>query len=254
VNYKTGRVARSADLREANPELALFLASARPSFTDRFVAVAPDDSHAYAFSADTLKASACAPPARGTWLDEQRNARIEASLCSGGLIAADQWLAVATPEAGASDYKPGFSLPRDFSAETKDRALVLYRGTCEANDARHAIRSVERVGESRYRGATFLRAAPGAAILRAAAPDSVFLLHRAGSQLFAPLTLVRLAPDGRVVWSADTGIGRLTQVLPGANDIALLGERPPAPNKVPEPIMTLIDTQRGAPKITSLWR
>ena len=255
VNLKTKRLAREADLRKANPELGQFLHSAKPQFTDRFVAVAPDWSLAYEFSGETLKANACPPPSRGSWLEEQSGNRIEGSLCSGGLISATEWIAVATPEDAKSDFKPGFSLPRDFTAGEKDRNRQLYRGTADPTQARPPILSCQRISEAaEYRQATFLRAKPGGTILRAQNPDSVFLLSRPGTELFAPLTLTRLAPDGKAIWSAATGIGRLAQVLPGTEVIALIGERPPVPNKVSEPILILINTTTGATNTVSLWR
>jgi hypothetical protein len=46
----------------------------------------------------------------------------------------------------------------------------------------------------------------------------------------------------------------LKQVLPGADSIALIGERPPVPSKVSEPILVLFNTTTGATNIVSLWR
>lgn len=254
VNLRTKRVARTQDLRKANPELEMFLNSARPEFAERFVAVSPDWSYAYEFSGETLKASMCQPPSRAGWIDEQRSGRIEGSLCSGGLISANEWIAIATPDDAKSDFKPGFSLPRDFTAGEKDRARQLYRGTADTSEARPRIQSVTRVSETEYRAANFLRAKSGGSILRTANPDSVFLIHRNGTELFAPYTLTRLSLDGKVIWNAATGIGRLEQILPGDKAIVLKGERTPGPNKVPEPILVLVDAATGASKAVSLWR
>ncbi len=254
VNLRTKRVARTADLRKANPELETFLHSARPEFAERFVAVSPDWTSAYEFSGETLKASACQPPSRAGWIDEQRSGRIEGCLSSGGLISSNEWIAVATPDDAKSDFKPGFSLPRDFTAGEKDRARQLYRGTADTSAARPPIQSVARISETEYRAANFLRAKYNGALLRATNPDSVFLIHRSGTELFAPFTLTRLSPDGKVIWSAETGIGRLEQVLPGEKTIVLKGERTPVPNKVPGPIMVLIDSASGATNFVSLWR
>lgn len=254
VNLKTGRTAREADLRKANPELELFLNSAKPDFTDRFVAVSPDWSKAYGFSGETLKANACPPPERGNWLDEQGNVRIEHSLCSGGIIGADDWIAVAAPEDAKSDFKLGFSLSRDFTPGEKDRSRQLYRGTADYSEKRPPIQSFAKLSAKEYRAATFLRAKPSGVILRATNPDSVFLIHRTGTELFAPYTLTRLATDGNELWHADTGLGRLEQVLPDTNIIALKGERTPMPNKVPEPIMVLVNVATGKIDTISLWR
>lgn len=254
VNLKTKRMAREADLRKANPELALFLPSARAEFTDRFVAVSPDWSQAYSFSAETLKATACLLPPRKSGMEALAKDRIEGSLCSGGLVSTNEWIAVATAKDAKSDFKPGFSLPRDFTAGEKDHVRQLYRGTANTSEPRPRIESSERLSEAEYRAATFLRAKPGGAILQATNPDSLFLLHRTGKELFAPFTLTRLAPDGKAIWDTATGIGRLQQVLPGTDSIALIGERPPVPNKVPEPILVLINTASGTDNTVSLWR
>ena len=254
VNLRTKRVASEADLRAANPGLEMFLKSARPEFAQRFVAVSPDWTHAYAFSGETLKASACEPPPRGGWLDEQRSGRIEGSLCSGGLLSATEWIAILTPEDAKSDFKPGFSLPRDFSAGEKDRARQLYRGAADSSQDRPRIQSSARVGETDYRAGNFLRAASGGVLLRAPNPASAFLVHRNGTELFAPHTLTRLTPDGAAIWAAATGIGRLEQVLPGETTIVLKGERTPVPDKVPEPILVFVNVASGELRTVSLWR
>jgi hypothetical protein len=254
VNLKTKRIAREADLRKANPELALFLPSARAEFTDRFVAVSPDWSLAYSFSAETLKATACLPPPRKARMEALAKDRIEDSLCSGGLVSASEWIAVATAEDAKSDFKSGFSLPRDFTAGEKDHIRQLYRGTANTNEPRPRIESSESFSATEYRAATFLRAKPGGAILQAKNPDSLFLLHRTGKELFVPFTLTRLAPDGKATWDTASGIGRLQQVLPGADSIALIGERPTVPNKVPKPILVLINIASGNTNTVSLWR
>ena len=216
--------------------------------------VSPDWSYAYEFSGETLKANACPPPDRGRWNDELTNLRIERSLCSGGVIGTNDWIAVATPEDAKSDFKVGFSLSRDFTPGEKDRGRQLYRGTADYSEMRPPIQSFAKLSEREYRAATFLRTKPGGPIHRATNPDSVFLIHRVGTELFAPYTLTRLAHDGQELWSVDTGLGRLEQVLPGTNIIVLKGERTPVPNKVSEPILVLINTTTGATNMVSLWR
>ena len=254
VNLNNGKILRSADLKRLNPELELFLNSARPEFHGQLMAVSPDWSSAYAFPVDSFKANACPPPPRGSWVDEQGNGRIEVSLCSGGWIATNAWIAVATPEEAESDWKPGFSLPREFNAGEKDRQRMLFGGTAEPSETRSPILTRQRLSATEYRQATFLRSHPRGKILRAENPDSVFLLSRVGTELFAPYTLTRLSSTGNAIWNAATGIGRLEQVLPGTEVIALIGERSPIPNKVPEPILVLVNVATGGTNTVSLWR
>lgn len=254
VNLKTERIVREADLRRLNPELDLFLNAARGEVTDRLLAVSPDWSQAYAFSAETFKATAVPPPPRGSWIEERSGDRLENSLCSGGLVTSGEWLVVLTAEDARRDFRPGFTLPRDFTAGEKDQARQLYRGTVDKGQPRPRIESCDRIAETEYRAATFLRAQPGGPILRTSDPDSLFLLHRSGTELFAPFTLTRLGLDGKPLWSADAGIGRLGQVLPGTESIALIGERPPVPGQVPEPILVFVNSATGEVATVSLWR
>ncbi len=254
VNLRTKEVARTEDLVEKNPELALFLASARPDYGDRFVMVAPDSSYAYAFDPDTLKASMVRAPRRDTWLAEQRAGRLEASLCSGGMVGERRFIALAAP-ADHGDFVVGATLPRDFDAREKDERRSLLVGTTDGAGPRPRItESAPLAAGSGYREGVFLRSAPAAGILRAADPDSVLMLHRPGAEPFAAYTLIRLGLGGRPVWSADTGIGRLRQVLPGPNDVVLIGERTPVHSQVPEPILVRIAFAGGAASTASLWR
>lgn len=254
VNLKRKRIARGADLKKLNPELGLFLNTARATFTGHFVAVSPDWSHAYAFSAETLKASVCPPPPRGSWMDERLNGRVEAGLCSGGLISSNEWIAVLTAGDAQDNFKPGCSLPRDFAADEKEQSRHLYHGRVITSDARPRIDSCERLTAADYLCAAFLRAKPGGALLHLPHPDSVLLLHRPKIGLGEPLALTRVQPDGSAVWECSTGIGRLQQVLPAAESMALIGDRPSTPGKVPEPILVLINNATGATNTISLWR
>jgi hypothetical protein len=254
VNLRTKDVARTEDLVEKNPELQLFLASARPDFTDRFVMVAPDYSYAYAFDPDTLKATMVRAPKRDTWLAEQRAGRLEASLCSGGLLTDQRWIAIATEEYARSDLSVGATLPRDFPPSDHDERRMLYAGTTDGTAPRPRVAESAPRSGAVYRDGVFLRASAGAGLLRAAAPDSLFMLHRPGAEPFAALSLSRLTAEGKALWSVDTGVGRLQQVLPGAGDVVLIGERTPLPNRAPEPILVRVTLADGALGTLSLWR
>jgi hypothetical protein len=61
---------------------------------------------------------------------------------------------------------------------------------------------------------------------------------------------------GSEAWSTDTGLYHfgMKQVLPGEDVIALIGERPPIPEKLSEPVLVLVDTKTGKLTIHSLWR
>ena len=54
-------------------------------------------------------------------------------------------------------------------------------------------------------------------------------------------------------WQVETGIGELLDVLPDAEWPALVGQRPRVPDKVPEPILVVVDAKSGRVRTWSLW-
>lgn len=100
------------------------------------------------------------------------------------------------------------------------------------------------VGESRpVRDSVRLeRGDGGALVLRPTAP------HRSGT-----MVATRVDAAGRVVWTTDTGIQDLYDVLDDATKPAFVGERPRVPDKVSEPILVVLDERDGRATTHSLW-
>ena len=142
----------------------------------------------------------------------------------------------------------------DFSMNPKTEARQLYRGALTTGDVRSRLPVLERISETEYRDGAFVRSARSKAALRLTTPDSVLLTYRSAFAPKGTLQVARLHPGSQVHWTADSGIGRLLQILPGTNVMAFIGERPPVPNKVSEPILVLINTATGATNTISLWR
>jgi len=254
VNRKTKRVARLKDLQRLNPELQVFLHTARFEFTNHLVAVSPDWQQAYAFSGETLRASASPPPARGNWLETRMNETLDGSLCSGGLLAATDWFGVLAATDIAGNFKQGFSLPREFQVNTRDESRQLYHGRIDPDQSRPRVVAMDRISEVAYRSAAMIRDTAGGAMLRLTNPDSALMLYRASGDLNAPLALARVKTEGKTAWVADTGIGALKQILPHSNIVAFIGDRPAVPNKLPETILVLLNTTTGVTNTVSLWR
>lgn len=252
VNVKTGRVLRRRDVQQANPELEPFLATATFDFTEKLIAVSPDRKQAYAVSADTLKVTSTTAPRPTGWVSP--GAGPEVMLCSGGMISPDEWLGALAAKELTGSYKPGLSLPRDFSVNTAKESRQLYRARIATNDIRPRIESMDRLADTEYRTGAFIRSGRDATILRLSEPDSVLLTWRTSYLKDGTNLVARIALDGQVLWTSDTGIDYLKQILPGAEQTAFLGERPPVPNKVPEPILVLVHTATGATTTISLWR
>jgi hypothetical protein len=252
VNLETKRVVRSADIAKLNPELAVFLASARHEFKDQLIVVSPDQQQAYAIDATTFKASPVPVPRTAGWINPHAAPKV--LLCAGGLLASNEWFGMLTAKDLASDFKPGFRAPLDSPFNPANELRQLYRGRLDGSAPRPRIEAMELIAETPYPNAALVRRADGAGLLRLAAPDSVLLTHRASAALNAPLLVSRATPDGKIIWTVDTGMGRLEQVLPGAEVIAFIGARPAVPNNVPEPILVLVNTGTGGLKTVSLWR
>jgi hypothetical protein len=70
------------------------------------------------------------------------------------------------------------------------------------------------------------------------------------------LVVARTDDGGDVLWRTDTGIDRFTlqQILPGATTTAFVGTRPREPDRVPEPLLVLVDHATGARTEHTLWR
>jgi hypothetical protein len=66
----------------------------------------------------------------------------------------------------------------------------------------------------------------------------------------------RMDAQGKVLWSTNTSLARfsLKQFLPGPEVIAFIGEHPPIPDKLSEPLIVLVDVKTGKQTTHSLWR
>lgn len=254
VNLKTKRVFRLADVQKANPELRHFLSSATFDFAEQLIAISPDQRQAYAVSAETLKVTSTTAPRRTAedWLS--RNAGAEVMLCSGGMIAPDEWLGALAAKELTGSFKPGLSLPRDFSVNTANEIRQLHRARIATNDVRPRVETIERLSETEYCNGAFMRGDRNSTILRLRQPDSVLLTWRTSFLKEGTTLVARVETGGNIIWTTDTGIDYLKQILPGVEMTAFIGERPSVPNKVPEPILVLVNTLTGATNIVSLWR
>ena len=252
VNLKNKRVLRLRDIEKANPELNHFLASATFDFEEQLIAVSPDRQQAYAVSGDTLKVTSTTAPRRTDWVSPSAGA--EVMLCSGGMITPDEWLGALVAKELAGSFKPGLSLPRDFPVNTAKESRQIYRARIATNDIRPRIETMERLSETEYRNAAFIRSGRDATILRPPQPDSVLLTWRTSHLKDGTTQVARLDPAGTIIWTTDTGIDYLKQILPGVELTAFIGERPPGPNKVPEPMLVLVNTATGATNVVSLRR
>ncbi|MBL8174317.1 MAG: hypothetical protein JNK48_06600 [Bryobacterales bacterium] len=78
------------------------------------------------------------------------------------------------------------------------------------------------------------------------------LRNKAG--LDSTIALRRVDASGKEMWTVETGIADLDQVLPDARQIALVGRRVAVPNKVQEPVLAIVDVETGRLAAHSLWQ
>ena len=90
--------------------------------------------------------------------------------------------------------------------------------------------------------------------LKLADPESVLLTYRTQPGLKGTFVVSRVAKEtGKALWTIETGLADVDQILPDSRELAVIGRRPMVPDKVSEPFLTLIDVEAGTSSTHSLW-
>lgn len=132
---------------------------------------------------------------------------------------------------------PDRSAALDIDPQTLKAAPTKPKPSTSARFMRHDVADDLAAG---------VRIAPGASLsfqTSAPGPGGTVVVSRKDAQ-------------GKVLWSTNTNLDRFTlkQILPGPQVIALIGERPPIPDKLSEPLLVLVDVNTGRLTSHSLWR
>ncbi|MBK8058218.1 MAG: hypothetical protein IPK33_10125 [Gemmatimonadetes bacterium] len=106
-------------------------------------------------------------------------------------------------------------------------------------------------GDEFYNGA-LVRTARDSALLELTGGGAL-LTYETKPRRAGVVFAARVAADGSLAWRTDLGIGKLLDVLPDPERPAFVGERPRIPDKVPEPILVVIDARTGRATTYSLW-
>jgi hypothetical protein len=256
---KNGNLITARDLRRANPGLDDIWTDGHYELGGRMTVTTHDYRRVFEIDPATLGAVPLknASGNRRSQPDE----RLEAYLCSGGLASPAEWFGVHTPAEVERNFKPGSSISRENPSEKSRAGRRIYRGRVETTGFGPRIKSMEELSSDEYISGAVVRAAADSQPLRLSAPDGFLLTYTSPPNPAAPGTLfagtrmiARVDVSGKRVWTVDTGIGDLQQILPDTKSIALVGTRPMAPDKVSEPILVIVDNQTGAISTTSLWQ
>ncbi len=181
------------------------------------------------------------------------------SYLSAGFIPADgQWIGVHAAEELQGEYAPGKFVRKVVSQQGSRQMRRLYRGMLEtAVDGKyHRITAMEPLGDAEFFNAAFLRMDGRSEPLRLADPDGVLMLHTSEPGVKGTAIVARMDLSGKTLWSVNTAIDRfnLKQILPGPDAFAFVGKRLPAPGKVSEPLVVLVENTTGKTTTHSLWR
>lgn len=107
---------------------------------------------------------------------------------------------------------------------------------------------------TQYKRPALIRESPGGKPLRLQGPESVLLTYRSTRGLYGTMVLARVTEDGRILWTVDTDLQDVEQILPGTETMAVIGKKlPKAPDEVRGPTLVIVNVETGAAHPHSLW-
>ena len=183
--------------------------------------------------------------------------KVENHLAAGMFVGPNGWFGLHSNVEAERDFKPKSGVRQIVHAEETKQPRRFYRGTLGPIDPvskyRH-LEAIDSLGVEEYRNAAFLRTDETSEPIQLTAPDSTLMLYT--SPLSSTTMVARVDYGGKILWTADTGIDRfhLQQILPSDKHIALVGTKPPVPDRLSEPLLVLIEKQTGKISSHTLWR
>lgn len=157
-------------------------------------------------------------------------------------------LALLSDQELKTDYAPNARLYDTPTAPGGFRPCTLHRVTVQPGPIPRVATS-SPVNPTVLRNAAFIRKSENGGLVTFTNPDGFLIVHEAGDPLKATIRLSRLNVDGSLAWSADTGIGTLSQYLPHDRLPAFVGQ---LPGHLTEPTLTIVNLETGAATTTSL--
>ncbi len=163
-------------------------------------------------------------------------------------LANGERLVLANGDEVSKNMKPGTRLYDNPTAEGTYKSRTLHVVTVQPGPIAR-IAEAKPLSDRAFRNGAFLRGAKGGNVVRFTNPEGFLVVHQAGDAVHPTVCLSRLNADGTVAWTADTTIGRLTQVLPHEELPAFVGE---LPQQLTEPLLAVVHLKDGTVKTTSL--
>lgn len=163
-------------------------------------------------------------------------------------LASGAWLVLANDDEIKSDLKPGARIYDNPTAKGTYKPRTLHTVAAQPGPIPR-IATVSAAGGPTLRNGAFFRASKGGSVVRFTNPDGFLVVHEGGGVLTPTIQLSRLNADGTIAWTADTKIGRLTQILPHQEMPVFVGQ---PPQQLTEPMLTVVHLKDGAVKTKSL--
>jgi len=173
-------------------------------------------------------------------------------LIAGGYPTPAKWLGVLTEAEARDGFGAGSTLSAAYPFDRSKEPRRFYSTEIDRVDGKPRVRQLEPLGGDGMLNAAFLRAARGGDILHLAG-DGFLLLYESKPYRAGSIMAARIDGTGKVVWTVDTGIGELREILPDPAFPVLIGEGPRIPDKVPEPLLVVVHASTGRLATHSLW-
>jgi hypothetical protein len=246
-DLRTEKLVTSGDLQRANPSLNLD--NVRSYDLGRGLRLNVSDGRVFEIDGATLRAVEL--HGEDARVRARPNPAPEEYLRSGGLLSQTEWLGVHTQAEVARDFKAGSSISSANRAEKSRSPRSIYHGRIDTTPYGPRVLSMAPLAGEEYLNGALLAGSTDSAPMRLSQPDGFLMTYLAkpGGTLF----LARVDLNGKRLWTADTGIADLDQILPDAQSIALIGKKPRIPDKVPEPVLAIVNNRSGSVSSRSLW-
>lgn len=184
--------------------------------------------------------------------------RPEHFLARAAFLGTSEWLGLVSASEAENSYRVGGLVRRGNSLLHDNDGRRLHRALIEPFDPApyQRIASIESLADTAYYRAGLLRQDPDGEPLVLRDPVSLLLFSESSRATGSTVVLSRVDLQGKPLWRTDTGIDHFTveQLLPGERASIVVGTRPRQPDRVPEPILAIVDSATGALVVHSLWR
>lgn len=176
----------------------------------------------------------------------------EPFLAKGVLWSPSDWFTLASDAEAATELAANTRIDPTDDATPSRQPRTLRRASLASNPLLSVVSTDAGTSSPSFRHAAIFREAAGGKVIRFSNPDSFLVFHREGDSIHPTIRLSRVGLDGSTIWTVDTQIDELTQILPHPTSPAFVGDRYVGPGKLAEPILSVARLDLGTVHIHSL--